>query len=192
MSAHGTVEPLKQTFSRQIENDTGVKAAMCYQCGKCAAGCPLAEDMDIAPNQILRMLQMDEFPGIPERILGSLSIWLCLTCETCHARCPKDVELPVVMDWLRAESVRRDLVHHSARNILAFHRSFLDMIRAHGRSFELGLLIKYKLRSGKYFQDVALAPATFSRGKMGITPHRIKGRDAIIRMFEKAEKEAQK
>lgn len=192
MSAHGTVEPLKQTFRRRVENDTGVKTAMCYQCGKCTAGCPLAEEMDIAPNQILRMLQMDEFPGMTDKILGSLSIWLCLTCETCYARCPKEVELPVVMDWLRAESVRRDMVHPEARKILAFHKSFLDMIRAHGRSFELGLLIKYKMRTGKFFQDVGLAPATFSRGKMGVAPHNINGREAILRMFEKAEKEANK
>ena len=69
------------------------------------------------------------------------------------------------------------------RAILAFHRAFLDSIRTTGRLFEVGLVADYKLRSGHLLKDVALAPKMYLKGKLGLLPHLIKGRDAMKRIF---------
>ena len=94
-----------QSLKDRLFEQTGISVAQCYQCGKCTAGCPLREEMDFMPSQILRMLQFDQ-KGYEDKILGSLAIWLCLSCETCYSRCPQEVEFATVMDYLRKESIR--------------------------------------------------------------------------------------
>ncbi len=176
------------TLPAHVREATGESVFNCYQCGKCSAGCPLAEEMDFAPNQIVRMLQLD-LPELEEEVLRSFSIWLCLTCETCAARCPKEVDLPRIMEYLRQESLRRGLVNPKAKDILAFHEAFLDTIRKGGRLHEVGLISSYKLRTFHLFQDVLTAPKLLMRGKLKLLPHSIKGRDEVRRIFERSKQD---
>jgi len=176
----------------QLYEFSGEKVANCYQCGKCSAGCPLAGEMDYAPNQIIRLLQLG-IPELEKKALGSLSIWLCLTCETCVARCPKEVDLPKIMDFLRQESLKRGLAHPEAKNIIAFHKAFLDPVKYTGRAYEVGLIADYKARSPRsVFQDVLTAPKLFLRGKLNLFPHLIKGRSQVAKIFERAMKKENK
>jgi heterodisulfide reductase subunit C len=141
--------------------------------------------MDITPSQTLRMLQL-EMPDLDEEVLRSSTIWLCLTCEMCYARCPKEIDLPKVMDALRAESLRRKVANPKARDIIAFHRSFLDSIRTCGRLYEILLIVAYKMRTRHLLQDLLLAPKLFVRGKLNPIPELIHGRDHMARIFARA------
>lgn len=161
-----------------VQKATGQSVAACYQCGKCSAGCPLAAESDLTPNQVLRMLQLRQ-PQMDEKILRSMAIWLCLTCQTCLSRCPKEVDLPKVMDFLRSESLRRGLVNPNAKDIVDFHESFVSAINACGRVFEMGLITSYKMKSKHFFQDMLVAPQMFKRGKLHLIPHMIEGRKAV-------------
>lgn len=169
----------------QVLAGKGISVAQCYQCGKCSAGCPLAWDMDITPSQLLHMLQL-EHPRFDEEVLRSLTIWLCLTCETCYARCPKEIDLPTAMDVLRAESLQRGMVNPKAKDIIAFHRAFLDSIRAFGRLSEVALIADYKARTFHLLQDVPLAPKLLRLGKLKLLPERIRERRELARIFRKA------
>jgi heterodisulfide reductase subunit C2 len=172
------------TLTGRAEAATGESVFRCYQCGKCTAGCPLAQEMDYGPNQILRMLQLG-LPGMDDEILGALSIWLCLTCETCATRCPQEVDIPRVMEFVRQESLRQGKVHPKAKDILAFHEAFLRTIAKSGRLQEVGLISTYKLKTGHLFQDVLLAPKLFFRGKLNPLPHSADCKGAVKRIFEK-------
>lgn len=172
------------TLSCRIEKATGVSVHRCYQCGKCSAGCPLAVEMDYPPSQILRMLQTG-LSTEEEKVLRSMSIWLCLTCETCIARCPQEVDLPKVMDFLRIESMNRKMVNPGAKDIISFHKAFLDSIRTTGRLYEMGLIADYKARSLHLFQDVILAPWMFLKGKLHVVPEMIKGTDHMGKIFSR-------
>lgn len=163
---------------------TGESVFRCYQCGKCTAGCPLAEEMDVPPSQILRLLQLG-IEELEEAAVGAFSPWLCLTCETCHARCPQEVDLPKIMEFLREEALRRNMVNPKAKDILAFHESFLDSVRSGGRLFEVGLISKYKMKTFHLFQDVLAAPKLFFRGKLHLFPHAIEGKEQVARIFER-------
>lgn len=173
------------TLAARVLHDTRVAVVECYQCGKCSAGCPLADEMDITPSQILRMLQL-EMPALDEEVLRSYTIWLCLTCEMCYARCPKEIDLPKVMDALRAESLRRRLANPRARDIIAFHRSFLDSIKRCGRLYEILLVVAYKMRTWHLLQDLLVAPKLFVRGKLNPIPELIRGRGHMARIFARA------
>ena len=177
-STHGT------TLSAQIRQDLGVKVSHCYQCGKCAAGCPVAADMDLTSCQVLRKVQSGN-PEWEREALMSEGIWLCLACETCTSRCPQEVEITKVMDFLRTEAVRRGVAHPKSKDILAFHRAFMDSVATTGRLYEVGLVADYKARSGHLFKDVMLAPKMLLRGKLPLLPHLIKGRDAMKRIFQR-------
>ncbi len=162
---------------------TGQSVAKCYQCGKCSAGCPLSGEMDLPPNQILRLIQYGD-PALDAKAVECYSIWLCLSCHTCSARCPQGIDLPPVMDVLRQRSAGTGHVHTQARNIVAFHRSFLKSIRSHGRLFEVGTIASYKFRTGKFFQDLLLAPRILLKGKLGLLPHSVGDRKQVRRVFE--------
>ncbi len=174
------------TLPASLEAATGESVFNCYQCGKCTAGCPLAAEMDYAPNQIIRLLQLG-LPELEDEALRSLAIWLCLTCEQCAARCPQEVELPKIMEYLRQQSLKRGVVHPKAKDILVFYQSFMNTIRRSGRLNEVSLIAEYKLKTGHLFQDVLVAPLLLARGKLGLLPHSIAGKDAVKRIIDKCQ-----
>lgn len=178
------VDSKQSTLNFKVKINTKESLNDCYQCGKCSAGCPLIDEMDVPPNQIIRMLQL-EMPELDKKVLESYSIWLCLTCETCYSRCPKDVNLPEIMDFLRAESIKRNLVNPKAKDILAFHRSFLNSIQATGRLYEVGLIAGYKMKTFHLMQDVNSVPFLLSKGKLKLFPKLIKDRKALSEIFKK-------
>ena len=88
---------------KKIEDISGQNVLACYQCGKCSAGCPMVSLMDLLPNQIIRLIQLGQFNDV----LNSKTIWLCASCFSCSARCPKGVDLAKVMEALRLLLLRK-------------------------------------------------------------------------------------
>jgi heterodisulfide reductase subunit C len=100
---------IKDPFVGKVEELSGQNLLACYQCGKCSAGCPAVSQMDILPNQIIRYAQL----GLKEELLESKSIWICASCFTCNARCPKGINIAEVIEALRQIQLRKreDHVH---------------------------------------------------------------------------------
>jgi heterodisulfide reductase subunit C len=185
--SHSAHQTERSSLAYLVEKNTEVLAQKCYQCGKCSAGCPVAGDMDIPPSMVMRLLQTESTVN-DERILKSYSIWLCVTCEVCLSRCPMEIDIPSMMDFLRQKSRSEKKINRSARNIVAFHKSFLNSIRFTGRLFELGLILDYKRQSLKLTQDISLAPRMILRGKLHLFPEMIKGRAHLSGIFKKTHK----
>jgi heterodisulfide reductase subunit C len=167
----------------------------CYQCGKCSAGCPMAERMEMLPNQIVRLVQLDRV----ERAMQSEAIWLCVSCMTCSTRCPKSVDCAGVMDALRQLSVEQDRVAASQRRTVLFQKAFLNNIRRNGRLTELELVGEFKTKAFLYdlnvpllFKDALLAPRMLRRGKLHILGEKAKDRGVVQRIFERCEAPAEK
>ena len=181
MTAAAVMTP---TLAGRLAREVQVRVADCYQCGKCSAGCPVAGEMDVMPSRILRMLQL-ELPRHEEKVLRARSLWMCVGCETCLTRCPKQVDLPRALDFLRKEALARGVAHRDAADVIAFHRAFLHSVEKVGRLFELGMIGEYKLRTGHLFQDMTLGPKLHSKGKLGLLPHKIQGKAALRRLFKR-------
>ena len=168
------------TLVADILEATGINAATCYQCGKCSAGCPMASESDLRPHNVMRLVVQDR----RQKALTDETIWLCLTCETCTARCPNACDPARVIDALREISIETGTAA-MPRNIAAFHRAFLAQIVGNGRLHEMGMVMEYKLRSRDLMKDVTNAPGMFSRGKLSVLPDRIEGIAEIKRIFAK-------
>lgn len=103
---------LQSRFVEKVEQISGQNLRACYQCGKCSAGCPMVDSMDILPNQVIRLVQL----GMEHEAVGCETIWLCASCVMCYARCPRGVDLSRVMEALRqiALRARRDRIDPSS------------------------------------------------------------------------------
>jgi len=47
--------------------------------------------------------------GLEEDIANSKTIWLCASCLTCAARCPRGVDLAKIMEALRLLTLRKNI-----------------------------------------------------------------------------------
>ena len=94
---------IKNSFVSKVEEISGQNLLACYQCGKCSAGCPAVSEMDILPNQIIRYAQL----GFKDELLQSKSIWICASCFTCNARCPKGINVVEVIEAIRQILLRK-------------------------------------------------------------------------------------
>lgn len=165
-----------------LQMHTGVEVMRCYQCGKCTAGCVLASDMQYPPSYLMRLLQTGSEANF-NKVLASNSIWLCLNCENCVGRCPMEIDIPRMMDWLRNRSVAEKKQHKDAQPIISFHRSFLDSIKHTGRLQEMWLIAAFKARTFRLTQDLMLAPSMYMKGKLHLLPERIRDRRSMKRIF---------
>jgi heterodisulfide reductase subunit C len=176
--------PENHAIASRIKEATDVDIELCYQCGKCTAGCVLASEMEYPSSMILRLLQTDSESNY-RKVLSSNSIWLCVNCENCIGRCPKEVDIPRLMDYLRSESYKQKLVSHKAKNIIAFYQSFLGIVKSTGRLNEVFMTGAYKLRTFHLWQDVKLVPSMLRKGKLHFLPESVKRKKDITKIFHK-------
>jgi heterodisulfide reductase subunit C len=156
---------LRPTAVETVEQLSGEDVKECYQCGKCSAGCPIGEEMDLAPNQVIRLLQI----GLVDEALGSKTIWLCASCETCTTRCPREVDLAGVMDAFRNLAVERG-IRSPERPVTLFNRIFLSLVKRYGRVFEMELIGMFNTGTLNFFKDITKAPRLFFKGRLVLRP----------------------
>ena len=100
-----TSELIRDDLLERVETLSGQQLLSCYQCGRCSAGCPVVEEMDILPSEVIRRLQLGQL----DQVLASKTIWICASCLQCASRCPKGVEFSSICDALRQTVLRRRL-----------------------------------------------------------------------------------
>lgn len=151
-------------FTKEVERLSGQDITTCYQCGNCTAGCPAGFAYDRQVNQIIRAVQL----GLKEQALNSHSLWFCLGCSMCSLRCPNNIDVAGVMETLRHMALKEG--HVTVPRVEKFWLSFLDTVRAFGRTYEIGTMALYMLRSLRLTTDVDLAPMALSKGKLSLMP----------------------
>ena len=163
-----------------IAAEAGVNLKDCYQCGKCTAGCPLAEGMDLMPREVIRYLQL----GMPDKVLEAKTPWICAQCVVCSSRCPQNVDICSVMRAVRLASKRAG--KRPVREADIFDDEFIANVRAHGVSNEQYLAAAYNIKSGHFMQDMANATRMLKRGLVGVAMHNTEGRADVAAVIDRA------
>ena len=98
------VNELDLNFAEEIASQPGGEnIRRCFACGTCAAGCPITEiDEEYNCRRIIRQILL----GMREEVLSSPTIWLCLICYRCYARCPQKVNFTDIMRILRYLAIK--------------------------------------------------------------------------------------
>ena len=158
-------QPTGTTLRAQVEKRAEVDLSVCYQCKKCSIGCPVAALVASPPAEIIRRLQL----GAGDELLQSDLVWLCLSCDTCYARCPNQINFPAIIDALRAIALEKG-VAKPAGSAPLFNRLFLNTVKRYGRAYDLQMIASYKLGTGKFMDDVEKFPSMLAKGKMAVMP----------------------
>jgi len=167
-------------FAAELSERTGTPVTRCYQCGKCSAGCPMAEEMDLLPHQVMQSVLV----GRRDRVLTANTPWLCASCLVCSARCPMDIDIAAVMDGLRQISFREG--RPGEKQVATFHDRFLKIVGLLGRAYEPGMVLATPLSLRERIKQLPLGVLLFLKGRMPILPHRIKNRSSVRQLFKES------
>jgi heterodisulfide reductase subunit C len=176
----------KNTFLEAVNTKSGANVLECYQCGKCVSTCPVSQYMDFPPREIMQMIKL----GLKEECYMANSHWFCLTCSACSGRCPREIDIPAVMEAVRHLAIEENHINDSkkVKEIRKFHEIFLEMIKRYGRNYELRMMAEFNIRTRNLFKDMHLAPKALLKGKIPLGVKPLKSAKAIKRMYEVAEK----
>ncbi len=78
------------------------RARLCFGCGVCMGGCPVARvNEGFHPRRLVRELVLGDFGSV----LEGEEIWLCAQCHLCSETCPQGVGLSELIVELRNMAV---------------------------------------------------------------------------------------
>jgi len=159
---------------------SGVDINCCLQCKKCTNGCPVADMVDTQPSEIIRQLQLN----IGDDILKSDLIWMCASCETCFSRCPMKIDMASVMDALRILAAKK-IAPAKADKVNKLNKAFLRTVRMFGRTYDIGMIAAYKIKTGNLLQDTEKFPAMLVKRKIALFPNFGADKKYIKRIFKR-------
>ena len=72
-------------------------ADICFTCGTCASGCPVAGVDGMDPRKVVRMAAL----GLDDELIESRFPWICTMCGRCDYACPQGVEITALIRHIR-------------------------------------------------------------------------------------------
>ncbi len=163
-----------------VEERSGVDLGACFQCRKCTSGCPVAGLIKSPPSEIVRRLHL----GAGNELLETDLVWMCLSCETCYARCPMKINIASVIDALRSLALEKGNPRPKG-DMPLFNREFLRTVEGSGRSYDLSTIIGYKMGTKTFMKDVDKFPAMLKKGKIALLPPSGADKQMVKRIFSK-------
>jgi len=123
----------------------GEKFYTCIQCGTCSATCPVSHFMDFTPRRIIAMVRA----GFKEEVLRSFTIWLCSSCYSCTADCPREIKITDVMYALKQLAIKEG-VYPKRFPIPVMAQEFYKIVGKKGRNTEGRLMINIALKTNPF------------------------------------------
>jgi len=188
-------------FSDEVAERSGQSLSACYQCRRCAAGCPVAEETGyITPDRLVRTILL----GDREKALANELVWRCVSCYTCGTRCPNDIQTARITETLKKMS-KEEHMPPLRHKVAHFHDSFVKAGLSWGRVNEVLFMGSYELKNSLRdaarfrFRDIyseliyqtrfALAMMKLKRMHFGFLS--AKGRGEIKRLAKKGKRRGQ-
>jgi heterodisulfide reductase subunit C len=175
-------------FEEVVAETSGIGENLntCIQCGTCSGSCPSGADMDHSPRKIFAMID----GGMRDEVLTSNTPWYCVSCYYCMSRCPQDIHITDIMYALKRMAIDAGYYQKIDQDKAPeFSETFIDFVENNGRSFELGLAMRYHLRYhpvGAIKMATGLGLQMITKGRMDLTPPKIKGITQLKAILKKS------
>jgi len=115
----------------------------CYQCRRCAAGCPVGEETGyVTPDRLIRSVVL----GNREKALDNALVWKCVSCYTCGTRCPNDIQTARITETIKKMSKENHLTPLTPK-VSHFHSTFVNSSVRWGRLNEMEFMNFYELKN---------------------------------------------
>ena len=174
----------KGTFLEEVIDATpgGERLVHCLQCGSCGGSCPSGGDMEYTPRGLFALINAGE----REAVLSANTMWACVSCYFCTTRCPQDIPITDVMYSLKRISIAERRYKDTDAPALA--KTFTDFVEKYGRSFEVGLAMRYHMvhRPLGVMKMGPMGIQMFTRGRMAILPTKIRQVPQLQAIIKKA------
>lgn len=152
-----------------IHELTGTDPQLCYQCLKCTSGCPVADQADMGPHQVMRAIQL----GRDNMALQSRMAWLCVSCQICTSRCPQGIDVAGTMDALKMIGVQEG-IKPPVPEVAVFNRAGLVSLKYLGRIYELGVMATWNIGTGHLLKDLGMGVDLIRHGNMRLLPSAVR------------------
>ncbi|MGO9022095.1 MAG: 4Fe-4S dicluster domain-containing protein [Syntrophobacteraceae bacterium] len=184
-----------RSLADEVMARSGQNLNACYQCRRCASGCPVGEGTGcITPDLLIRMIVL----GKRAAALDNPLVWKCVSCFTCGTRCPNDIMTARIVDTLK-KMAKEAHVPPPSPKVAAFHDSFVAAAKRQGRLNELEFMGRYvlkntlrglgKLKFGEVIEEhksqAGLGLAMLRKGRMHFGIQKIKDKQEFRRLIEK-------
>jgi len=118
---------LTSGFLDEVEAESGIKVSACFQCRKMHQRLSgnLCHGSLSGPGYAVYSV------GLKQEVQESATIWVCSSCETCTTRCPNEIDIAGIMDFMK-QSVVKEKGQAADTKVLAFHQVFMKDIRKRG------------------------------------------------------------
>ena len=170
--------------AQEIAERYGAQVAVCYQCKRCTAGCPVADVMELRPHQVVRLARY----GAIDRLLASDAIWDCVGCYLCTTRCPQAVPVAELFYSLKGQAMKRDATSPRT-TVPALLKAFAAPVKRSGRSCEFEMSARYYMFSvqpTKALKEIPTALKLVRQGRLPLLGERVRGWKKVRAMLRKA------
>lgn len=178
---------LDPDFAREVASvPGGEQLYACIQCGTCSGICPLSHYMDYTPRQIVSMIRA----GQRGRVLASYTTWLCSSCYSCSAECPREIRLTDLMYAAKRLAIRGG-VYPKRFPIPVLANEFFKSVERFGRSSETRLLIRFFIKTNplRMFGIAGLGLRLLTHGRLSVKRERIQRMQELKSILERLERE---
>lgn len=183
-NADKNIEPTLCTgdsgFLKLVLEESGENILACYQCHKCASGCPVADKTDYTNDKLIRLIQL----GDEETALKAKHLFTCVSCYTCSIRCPNDINGARLVEALKTIAGKKN-IPPAKPDVKEFHNIFLKSVRRFGRVNEAELMGLYSMKTGFDWGIMLKSPTMFFKGRLHLWGGRIKGLKVVRKLMDK-------
>lgn len=184
-----------RSLAGEVMARSGQNLNACYQCRRCASGCPVSEETGyVTPDRLIRMIAL----GKKDEALDNPLVWKCVSCYTCGTRCPNNIMTAKIVDALK-KMAKEAHVPPLVPKVAAFHDSFVASAKRMGRLNELELMGRYELKNilnalaksqireviDEHKKQAELGLTMMKKGRMHFRIQKIKGKQELKRLIRK-------
>jgi len=187
-----------RSLVEDIMERSGQNPVACYQCRRCAAGCPVAEETGyVTPDRLIRTILF----GDRKQALSNELVWKCVGCFTCGTRCPNEIQTARITETLKKMAKEANIRPLSPK-VGNFHESFVGSAIRWGRINEIEFMGVYSLKNTlsmiknldfkalfkELISQIMLGFSMTKKRRMHFGFQSAKGRKEIKRLLKKAKK----